>query len=790
MRFPRKELYSFLRMRTEGTALFLTELLEEMEKDGTLRCTDGCWQLAGALEDSLPESIEAVLEGRLNATRLGDDAHAALITASVEGKLFAAQTIARVRQITDLEANHLLEEHLGQRHRVVRFDSHQEVPAGILDRYSFRHGLFQDYLYQRLGRGQRRLLHAGIGEALEGLYTGTEDRVALELARHFREAQDWHRLGKYALAAAKLQARAYAFKEAKSWCEEGLRAARRLVPSEQDRLVSAGLLLELGQAEERLSGIEPAIAQYRQAEQILNETGDTALLARTHFLLGEALYETKQWEESTEYLLKSLDCREYLQEGEDCAEVLKTLRFIFKKTPDRGYKDFLGLCDALIAMNDQKHDSLANVDVLESMGFAYSDMGLVDQAVRAWTAALQIAKEFNDRIRETRMLRRTGCGLRELRRFEESLASYTQSRSMALELRRPDMEILALDGMAQTYRQMGELEEALKRRQEQLETARKIGDIAAEAIALRTLGYGLSKLGRKEEARERYREALDICVRYGLVRGIEMARNNLAAILKHRGRFAEALTVFERLQETGRVSNDLDRVSISLNHIGDIYRIQGRAQEALECHQQVLEMLSSKEYQEYLLDTPEATAKDEGGRAITRQALTLRYLSAAYSELGEWDEASKCCAKSVEIWASRGNVAEEGSSLAQMGCILLASGDIEAAIETLSNAVVMLEKVKPESAGDAMIGLALAYIAQGDRRKALSNAWEAVCAFESIDSYRLGDARLALAKAYHLAGDTGNAVEWANLARHKFTEMGLEHRVKGVDAFSEELSSA
>ena len=57
-----------------------------------------------------------------------------------------------------------------------------------LSLYRFLHSLFQQYLYDRLSAGERRLLHGEVGQALEGLYVDRTEDVVGQLAHHFAAA--------------------------------------------------------------------------------------------------------------------------------------------------------------------------------------------------------------------------------------------------------------------------------------------------------------------------------------------------------------------------------------------------------------------------------------------------------------------------------------------------------------------------------------------------------------------------------------------------------------------------
>ena len=153
--------------QTGGHPLFTIELLRAMQARGDLvQDEEGRWVEGPALDwQVLPARVEAVIEERIG--RLDAGLHGILAVASVEGESFTPAVVARVQGLGQRQLLRHLSQELGKRHRLVR--EQEEVKAGrqLLSRYQFSHVLFQRYLYDNLGSGERRHLHAEIAQALE-----------------------------------------------------------------------------------------------------------------------------------------------------------------------------------------------------------------------------------------------------------------------------------------------------------------------------------------------------------------------------------------------------------------------------------------------------------------------------------------------------------------------------------------------------------------------------------------------------------------------------------------------
>ena len=87
------------------------------------------------------------------------------------------------------------------------------------------HSLFQRYLYNSLGEGERRLLHHRVAETLEALFSGHTEQIAEQLAYHY--AGNSERERHYARLAGERAAAHYANAEARRYFNRALELERR-----------------------------------------------------------------------------------------------------------------------------------------------------------------------------------------------------------------------------------------------------------------------------------------------------------------------------------------------------------------------------------------------------------------------------------------------------------------------------------------------------------------------------------------------------------------------------------
>jgi predicted ATPase len=173
--------------RTGGHPLFTVELLREMRARGDIvQDAVGAYVEGEQVDwDTLPSRVEAVIAHRFS--RLPAAVQEALKVASIEGESFTAEVIAQVLAVGGAQIVRQLSA-ADRQHRLVRSLGSDRLGEQPLSHYRFRHILFQSYLYEILGPAERSYLHEAVGRALEQIYAGQTESVAVQLAYHFEMA--------------------------------------------------------------------------------------------------------------------------------------------------------------------------------------------------------------------------------------------------------------------------------------------------------------------------------------------------------------------------------------------------------------------------------------------------------------------------------------------------------------------------------------------------------------------------------------------------------------------------
>ena len=142
------EFSDLIHFRTEGSPLFMVDLLGYLRERGVIAETDGRWTLACCVPDlwqELPKSVRSMIERKLD--QLNEADRQLLAAASVQGQEFDSAVVAGAMKLSVAEVEERLQV-LEQVHGLVRLVREYEFPDWTLTlRYVFVHILYQQTLY-------------------------------------------------------------------------------------------------------------------------------------------------------------------------------------------------------------------------------------------------------------------------------------------------------------------------------------------------------------------------------------------------------------------------------------------------------------------------------------------------------------------------------------------------------------------------------------------------------------------------------------------------------------------
>jgi len=247
------DLIAALYDETDGNPLFVGETVRLLVVEGRI---------------AIPPSVRDVISRRL--AHLADECNRVLVLASVLGREFSLDALARLSEAGEDALLDTLDEALAA--RVL-----SDVP-GAPSRLRFAHVLIRDTLYAELTTARRVRLHRLAAEALEDLYGEESGPHLAELAHHAIAGSEFEKGVASARRAGDRALALLAFEEAARLYATALEALELARPD--DERSRCGLLLALGEAEARAGDRSAAKEAFLAAAAIAQKLGLARELAR------------------------------------------------------------------------------------------------------------------------------------------------------------------------------------------------------------------------------------------------------------------------------------------------------------------------------------------------------------------------------------------------------------------------------------------------------------------------------------------------------------------------------
>ena len=521
--FPR-EFQALIHERTEGSPLFMADLVRYLQENGSIAKVDGRWTLDHGLpeiERELPESVRAMIDRKIE--RLTEDDLELLTVASVQGYAFDSAVVTGVlgRSADDVEERL---EKLDRVHALIALSGETELPDHTLNlRYRFVHVLYQNALYGSLRATRKATLCRAVGQSLEGFHGDKTPGAAHELAALFESGRDFARAARYYLLAAGQAGEVFADREAATLAARGIQQVGKLDASPERAQQELELQLALGQALRTTKGFghTDTGSAYARARELCHDLGEAPQLFPVLFGLWEFHQNQGELESAVEVGGQMLALAETVGEpGLLVAAhtvMADNLLCIGEQVTAREHA-----AQAVALYDPGQHQSLAAMAGYDSGVAAHSmaavalwQAGYPDQAVESCNIAFDLAEELSHPCTQV---------------FGAIFVSWIQNWVGGLEVAgemadrsveiATEFDIPALAALGRVYQgwasiSNGEVEAGTELAQKGTEGLRALGFIWGRSLCLGVVAEGCSEAGRIDEALVFLEEAFEHVERTG-----------------------------------------------------------------------------------------------------------------------------------------------------------------------------------------------------------------------------------------------------------------------------------
>jgi class 3 adenylate cyclase/tetratricopeptide (TPR) repeat protein len=463
---------------TGGHPLFIVELLRAMIERGDLIKNDQEKWIEGPELDwnKLPARVEAVIEERIG--RLEDDLRELLSVASVEGKNFTAQVLARVQEIKERKLLRELSQELDKRHRLIHEQGEIQVDGLLLSRFGFAHQLYQRYLYNNLAVGEKRLLHKEIATVLEDIFADDLDKAVVQLAVHYSQAGNEKKALDFLIMAGDQARRNYANQEAINFYVKALDFIQEHDGKRFEVLHSLHKIYDLTGLTEKQD--ETTLELMSLSEELDNdELRCDALIARADYFLNTEIVQAKDIAERAVEIAQEID--DQVREAHalhriglwgwfrgDYHKSKESLEHAFKL-----YKE-LGLSREAAAS-------------LHWLSLAYGALSKYQECLETAKESIELSREVGDKRQESSALRRLAIAHYNQKNYSDGLTHAEQALTIHREVGDRGEELHALNVIAINAANLQKRDLAIKNLNEALEIAYSLDD----SFGIRAVVYNL-----------------------------------------------------------------------------------------------------------------------------------------------------------------------------------------------------------------------------------------------------------------------------------------------------------
>jgi tetratricopeptide (TPR) repeat protein len=262
--------------KTEGTPLFMEEIIQSLQEDGVL-VRNGTVKVTRPLDTlKIPPTVQDIIAARIDRLPVGDKE--VLQTLSIIGMEFPLALVQEVIAKPDDELSGIL--------RDLQLAEFIYEQPGVGDAaYTFKHPLTQEVAYNSVLLERRKAIHERIGAGIEVLFARSIDDHVSELARHYVGGNNIDKGVEYSFRAGKQAALQNAHGAAASLFRVALDLVRAMPETPARDRLELEVLNEIGLSLSVLKNgySAPEVrATYNRGAELFRRLGDPDL----HFALS------------------------------------------------------------------------------------------------------------------------------------------------------------------------------------------------------------------------------------------------------------------------------------------------------------------------------------------------------------------------------------------------------------------------------------------------------------------------------------------------------------------------
>jgi adenylate cyclase len=545
-----------------------------------------------------------------------------------------------VQEMGERRLLHDLSQELEKRHRLVQ--EQEEVPVGRrrLSRYRFAHTLFQQYVYNGLGDGERRLLHIEIGEVLGALYGDQADEIAVQLAHHFTEGESWEQAVHYQTRAGRQALDLFETDIARRYLEMAERIAESQLGGQVDVQDKLACLEGLGDIYRTLGDYDEAMRCYEGALDLVAE--DSCQTARICWKLAIVFERQSRYDDALPWLDLGLEALADTDNADLLSRLYLQYGLISARQGDLG-KAFEWANKALVSESSQAHNLLAVV---------HRARGDLQQAASHLEKSIALGEANRDLTNLLKAYSNQGVLLFAMDNWTAAGYAYERATKLSADLDDAYMEALIQCNLSDVRRHLGDLAEATRYAAESLQKFEELENNFGKAQAHLNWGAALLMAGQPKEARTEHLElARKLLISTDSKELLSEVERWLAEAYLREGQLVKAESAARQAMAIANDQEALSDLGGAQRVLGCVHQAKGeyqRSRQLLESSQELLGQHGPR-YELALTQLALAKVYQADPRCTPEAAHTLERARAAFLELGARLDMEKASALDLSL---------------------------------------------------------------------------------------------------------------------------------------------
>ncbi len=295
---------------------------------------------------------------------------------------------------------------------------------------------------------------------------------------------------------------------------KALRVAWRFVDSNDDELVQAPWLGNLGLCYQALGEVQKAIDLHQRAFALNERLGVIAGQASDLGHLGSCYQVLGNLSTAIGFLKPAVELSEKLGLQEDLAVQLGNLGVCYHMQGN--IPKAIELLERALALNEQLRRVDGQASALDNLGLCYHTPGHIPRAIELHKRALKLSKTFGDVQRQAAALGNLGVCHQILNDIPKALELHKCALKLNERLNRLEGQAIALGNIGNCYQTLGDLPTAIGFLEQALALFTQLGQLEGQANQLGNLGTIYAAQGRFVEARADLERSLKLFLEIGL----------------------------------------------------------------------------------------------------------------------------------------------------------------------------------------------------------------------------------------------------------------------------------